>query len=123
MKATFTGGPDDQVSSDTTVFGLIFPRDKAVDVSDLNPLQQAKLQGNPTFEVADDGAAKKGRGKAAQAVAPVSDLVDIPPSWETFDDAALHELAAKIDPTLDVDATRETSAETVKAELDRRAAP
>lgn len=122
MKATFTGGPDDRTSPEVTVFGMTFVRGEAADVSDLSPAQRAKLAGNPTFEVTDGDASKKARGKAAPAATPTPDQpVDIPPSWESLDDAALHELATKLDSTLDVDATRETAAETVKAELDRRA--
>ena len=53
MKVKFNG-PE----AECEVFGVTFPADKAVDVSDLPEAQRRKLAGNPTFSVVASRAAK-----------------------------------------------------------------
>jgi hypothetical protein len=118
MQATYIGSPDDPQTQEVSQYGLSFHRGDAVDIGTLNAFQVGKLKGNPTFEVSDD-TPKKGRGKV-QATGQAQ--VEIPADFDKLDDAALLELANKIDPTLGEDATREVTTETVEAELGRRAA-
>lgn len=58
MRITYIGTPDDETTQEVTLFGLVFPKGEAVDVSDLSPECQSLLDGNPTFLTEAEGDLK-----------------------------------------------------------------
>ncbi len=58
MKATFKG-EDKGGDTECIVFGRVFPAGEPVDVSDLDPVYQRKLAGNPMFDTTSGGRAPK----------------------------------------------------------------
>lgn len=51
MDATYIGTPCDGVTGEVTLFGLVFPKGEAVDISGLEPSERERLAGNGTFLV------------------------------------------------------------------------
>lgn len=67
-QVTYIGSDDPTDNHETTVFGLTFTRDVAVELADV----PAKLRSNPTFTVEDgdipaDAPAPRGRRRAAES--------------------------------------------------------
>lgn len=66
MDAIYIGTPCDEVTAEVTLFGLVFLKGEAVDISGLEPSERERLAGNGTFMVigvAEDDEVADLRGK------------------------------------------------------------